>query len=130
MAIFPQDYEAADRLLLKGTGSIDIAELRSAIDLYRNGEYRLTPILFDLTEAKLILSTNDVATLAEERASEMKRKGLGPLALIAAADEAFGLSRMFKAHSDVNGRPQVGVFKDRSAAESWLSSLQPRPEPR
>ena len=123
MAIFVQD-DAGNRLLLKGTGSIDLAELRSAVDQFRAGERRVVPIVLDLSEATLSFSADDVATLAEERARENKRSPLGPLAVVAAADEVFGLGRMFKAYSDANGRPHVGVFRKTLTAEDWLRSLQ------
>jgi hypothetical protein len=108
---------------LKGSGSIDIREMRAAIERFRAGERRVMPILLDLSEASLKFSAEDVAKLAEDRASENRRSALGPLALIASADEPFGISRMFKAYSDANGRPHVGVFRDAAGAERWLQSL-------
>jgi hypothetical protein len=112
-----------DRLFLTGTGLIDIAEMRAAIDQFRAGEGRVMPILLNLSEATLKFSSDDVAKLAEERATENKRSPLGPLALVASEDEAFGISRMFKSYSDANGRPHVGVFRDAVTAEQWLQSL-------
>jgi hypothetical protein len=118
------DHANEKRLTLKGTGSIDITEMRAAVDQFRAGERRVMPILLDLSEAKLEFSAADVAKLAEDRATENKRSPLGPLALVATADETFGISRMFKAYSDANGRPRVGVFRDVMAAERWLQSLE------
>jgi hypothetical protein len=116
--------ENPKRLALKGTGSIDIVEMRAAVDEFRAGERRAMPILLDLSEATLKFSSADVATLAEDRATENRRSPLGPLALVATADEPFGISRMFKAYSDVNGRAHVGVFRDALTAERWLQSLE------
>ena len=113
-----------DRLFLKGTGSIDMPEMRTAVERFRAGERRVMPILLDLSEATLTFTSDEVATLAEDRATENKRSAVGPLALVAAADEAFGISRMFQAYSDANGRPQVGVFRDALTAERWLRSLE------
>src|SRR5688500_7860382 len=98
--------------------------MRAAVDEFRAGERRAMPILLDLSEATLNFSADDVVTLAADRALENQRAPLGPLALIATADEPFGLSRMFKAYSDANGRPHVGVFRDASSAERWLQSLE------
>src|SRR5688572_17347145 len=98
--------------------------MRAAVDQFRARERRVIPILLDLSEATLKFSSDDVAKLAEDRAAENKRSPLGPLALVATADEPFGLSRMFKAYSDANGRPHVGVFRDALTAERWLQSLE------
>jgi hypothetical protein len=117
------DDARTNRLFLKGTGAIDIAEMRGAVDQFRAGEGRAIAILLDLSEASLKFSAEDVAKLAEDRALENNRLPLGPLALVASADESFGLSRMFKAFSDANGRPHVGVFRDTLSAERWLQSV-------
>jgi hypothetical protein len=122
--IVPGDHARANRLFLKGIGTIDIAEMREAVDRFRAGERRAIAILLDLSEASLKFSAEDVAKLAEDRALENSRLPLGPLALVASADESFGLSRMFKAFSDANGRPHVGVFRDIVNAERWLQSVE------
>jgi hypothetical protein len=124
LPIFVGDYAGAKRLRLKAAGSIDIAEMRAAVDQFRAGERRVMPILLDLSDATLKFSSDDVAKLAEDRATENKRSPLGPLALVATTDESFGISRMFKAYSDANGRPHVGVFRDALTAERWLQSLE------
>ena len=123
MPVVAVDYPVPDRLLLKVTGSVDVAEMRHVIASHRSGANRLTPILFDLTEATLQVSSADVASLAESTALEMRRAPLGPVALIATSDELFGLGRMYQAHSTAFGRPQVGVFRDQDAAERWLRTL-------
>ena len=124
MPIVAGDHQPANRLMLKGIGSIDIVELRAAVDHFRAGERRVVPILLDLSEASLRLSGEDVAKLAEDRADENRRSPLGPLALVATTDEPFGISRMFKGYSDANGRPHIGVFRNAAAAERWLQSLE------
>jgi hypothetical protein len=123
MPVVAVDYPFPDRLLLKVTGCIDVAEMRRVIASHRSGATRLTPILFDLTEATLHVSAAEVASLAEATALEMKRAVLGPVALIATSDEVFGLGRMYQSHSAASGRPHVGVFRDQTAAERWLQSL-------
>ncbi len=124
MPIVISDDAGAKRLRLKAAGAIDIVEMRAAVDQYRAGERRVMPILLDLSDATLTFSADDVAKLAEDRATENKRSPLGPLALVAAADAPFGISRMFKAYSDLSGRPHVGVFRDALTAERWLDSLE------
>ena len=123
MPVVVVDYPIPDRLLLKVTGSVDVAEMRQVIASHRSGANRLTPILFDLSEASLQVSAGDVASLAEATALEMKRAPIGPVALIATSDEVFGLGRMYQSHSTASGRPQVGVFRDQDAAERWLQSM-------
>ena len=123
MPVVAVDYPFPDRLLLKVRGSIDVAEMRQVIASHRRGANRLTPILFDLTEATLDVSATEVASLAEATALDMKRGALGPVALIATCDEVFGLGRMYQSHSTALGRPQVGVFRDQNAAERWLQTL-------
>ena len=124
MPIFAANHADAKHLSLKATGSIDIGEMRAAVDQFRAGERRIMPILLDLTDATLTFSPDHVASLAEDRAAENKRSALGPLALVAKTDEPFGMSRMFKSYSDANGRPHVGVFRDAPTAHRWLQSLE------
>ena len=124
MPVVAVDYTVPDRLLLKATGSIDVAEMRRVITFHRSGANRLTPILFDLTEATLQISAAEVASLAEMTALEMKVAPLGPVALIATSDEVFGLSRMYQSHRTASGRPQVGVFRDQNSAERGLQTLR------
>jgi len=123
MPVAAVEYPFPDRLLFKVTGSIDVAEMRRVIASHRGGANRLTPILFDLTEATLQVSAADVASLAEATALEMRRAPIGPVALIATSDELFGLGRMYQAHSTASGRPHVGVFRDQKSAERWLETL-------
>ena len=124
MPILVRDHAGANRLSLRATGSIDITEMRAAIHQFRAGEHRVVPILLDLSEATLKFSSDDIAALAEDRANENKRSPLGPLALVAKADEPFGISRMFKAYSEANGRRHVAVFRDAVSAERWIQSLE------
>jgi hypothetical protein len=124
LPIVAADHAVANRLFLKGSGSIDMVEMRAAVDQYRAGARRVMPILLDLSEASLNFSADEVAKLAEDRSNENKRSPLGPLALVASADEPFGISRMFKAYSDASGRPHVRVFRDAAAAERWLQSFE------
>ena len=67
MTIRVGDHSGANRLFLKGSGSIDIVEMRAAVDQFRAGGRRMMPILLDLSEATLQFSADDVATLAEGR---------------------------------------------------------------
>lgn len=124
MPISPEDYGVPNRLLLKATGSISIPEMMKAIAQYRSGEGRLTPFIFDVTEAVLDFSAGETRDLAERLAGEMKSAPLGPIAVVAVSDEVFGVGRMFQSYSNIAGRPQVGVFRDRAAAERWLGALK------
>ena len=124
MPIVVREHAARNRILLSGSGVIDIFEMRAAVDQFRAGAGRVVPILLDLSEATLTFSSEDVAKLAEDRAAESKQSRLGPLALVAKADAPYGVSRMFKAYSDANGRPHVGVFRDAVSAERWFQSLE------
>ena len=123
MSITPVEYPIGDHLLLKVTGTVELSDMTKVIAEHRGGDTRLTPILFDLTEAAVNVSAADVASLAGMMALEMKKAPLGPVALIATSDEVFGLARMYKSYSSATGRPHVGVFRDLSAAEKWLATL-------
>ena len=124
MPISVEHYATPNQLLLKGRGAIDFAEMTQSIAVHRSGEQRRTPFILDLTEATLKLSADDVYMLAEKMAGEMKRSPIGPVAVIATADEVFGIGRMYQAYSDIAGRPQVGVFRDIAAAERWLATVK------
>ena len=126
MPVVSVDYPIADRLLLKATGAIPLAEMIKVMAALRSTETRLTPIIFDLADATVGVSATEVASLAQMMALEMKKAPIGPVALIAGSDELFGMARMYQAYSVTAGRPQVGVFRDLSGAERWLEALVPR----
>ena len=126
MPVVSVDYPVADRLLLKATGAIVLSEMIKVMAALRSSETRLTPIIFDLVDATVSVSSAEVASLAQMMALEMKKAPIGPVALIATSDELFGMARMYQAYSVTSGRPQVGVFRDLTAAERWLEALIPR----
>ena len=123
MPVVSVDYPIADRLLLRATGTIALSEIVKVMAALRSGETRLTPIIFDLIDATVTISATEVASLAQMMAFEMKKAPIGPVALIATSDELFGMGRMYQAYSVTSGRPEVGVFRDLSAAERWLEKL-------
>jgi hypothetical protein len=123
MSIEVVDYAVPGRLLLKGTGPITRSEMLEAIGIYRTGERRQMAFILDLTHAVLNLSADDIAQIADYMASEMKRSPFGPLAVLAPADETFGLGRMYKSYCEIAGPRQVGIFRNLVAAEQWLRRL-------
>jgi hypothetical protein len=123
MSIQVVDYAVPGRLLLKATGSITRPEMIDFIAVHRTGDRRQMAFILDLTHAVLDLSANDIARIADHMAEEMRRLPFGPLAIIASADEAFGLGRMYKTYCDMAGPRQVGVFRNLAAAEQWLCTL-------
>jgi hypothetical protein len=123
MPVVSVEYPIANRLLLKATGTINLSEMITVMAAFRGRDTRLTPILFDLAGATISVSAAEVAALAQMMALEMKKAPMGPVALIADRDEVFGLGRMFQSYSVASGRPDVGVFRDLTAAERWLEIL-------
>lgn len=75
-----------------------------------------------VTEIEFI-SASRVMDLAE-LAGQMDTSGLhSRLAIVAASDLFFGLARMYQSQREMatDGRKEVRVFRDRKAAEEWLS---------
>ncbi len=123
MSIEVVEYALPATLFLKATGSVTRLEMLACIAEHRTGERRQWAFILDLTHAVLDLSADEVANFADHMGREMKRLPYGPLAVVASADESFGLGRMYKSYSDVASARRVGVFRNLVEAEHWLQRM-------
>lgn len=108
--------------LQKVTGKVTLQELRSALTaIYEEGdETREMDSLWDLSEAEIGLSTEEVKHLSTFVGSQWGRRGGARSALVVSEDLAFGLARMYGTHLSEEIRDLTRVFKDKDAALAWL----------
>lgn len=123
MAVAAVDHGVPNQLFLVVTGTITFRDMMDAVATYRVAETRTWPVLFDVTEATVNFSSDDVRKLADHTGQESRKSPFGPVAIIASDDERFGLGRMFQTYSGFMGRSNVGVFRTREAAQKWLAAF-------
>ena len=80
--------------------------------------------IVDLTHTtSLVLSTEDIERIANQ--DKNAKISIGPLAIavVAAKDLDYGLSRMWEAYADTSGI-QTMVFKDLVTSEEWILRMR------
>jgi len=120
-----RDDERA-RLNAVASGDLTLAELVAFVKTERTGPLMHYALLFDLNAANLTITGQQINTLAAEVGSIKIRGGLrAPVAIVAASDMAFGLMRMYQTLCELAGVNNIGVFRDVTGAEVWLSTSTP-----
>ena len=79
-----------------------------------------SPQVLDAREARFGITTEDVKRIAAV-AKELRRRGpIGPSALVASEDYAYGMARMFATY-DTQNHGSFAVFRTMAEAEAWLA---------
>jgi hypothetical protein len=81
--------------------------------------------IFDMTQAIPNLSDDDLMALGARIRAYIPLSEIGPLAIVAATDEAYQQARMFAALA-VADRP-IRIFRELHLARRWLDSLAEPP---
>lgn len=114
------NQDAPNQIVAVVTGEIGLSDLIDFGRTHRSGERRTWALIFDATGAVVNVTSADVRSLAALAAA--KDQALtGPLAIVASHSGSFGLSRMYQAYSELNGRTNVGVFRSMGHAREWIA---------
>jgi hypothetical protein len=105
-------------------GPIGIADLLNVAVEHRTGDRRAWAVIYDMSDALVDLSSDDVRRAADRVSSDDRTAPIGPAAIVAPSPETFGLGRMFQSYSVLLGRKNVGVFHAIADARAWLANLQ------
>jgi hypothetical protein len=108
------------RLTVTASGDLTVADLAAFLRCERARDRRYGPVWLDATAARTTMSAADVEYLANLLIGAVTRSGpRGPLAIIAADDDLFGLLQVLQVLCQRRGI-DVRVFRADAAAEEWL----------
>lgn len=112
-----------DEILVIVSGEVSAKEMQEFMIAHRGGPERSSAFLFDISNAAVGVSADDVLLVASTGAREARKSPMGPLAFISTSPGPFGMARMFQAFSAAEGRQAVGVFRSLDEARAWVRSL-------
>jgi hypothetical protein len=124
MAIVASFDVATQTLQARASGTVSFAEL---LEHVRAERLKIPGVrtLFDATGATTTLTSDEVKQLAHNTSVMFEPGKLGPTAFVATDSTLFGMARMYEAFTSELMRP-FQVFRDVSAALTWLASRPPR----
>jgi hypothetical protein len=102
MPISITDSQAPDRILVVVAGETSMQEMMSFIAEHRAGTERAFAFLFDVSDASMDVSGDEMRQVAAFAAKEARKAPMGP----------------------AEGRRTVGVFRTLADAHAWLDSLK------
>lgn len=114
-----QQYD--NQVLIIVSGETSMQEMKDFIVASRGGRLRHFAFLFDVSNAIVSLSGDEMRQLAAYAAEEARQSPIGPVAFISTDPGTFGLGRMYQAYSAAEGRKDVGVFRSLPDAQAWLA---------
>ena len=115
-----------DEILVLVSGEVSAKEMQEFMIAQRGGPERGAAFLFDVSNAAISVSADDVLRVASRGAREARKSPMGPVAFISTNPGPFGMARMFQSFSAAEGRPTVGVFRSLEEARAWVRSLPPK----
>jgi hypothetical protein len=105
------------------TGETSMPDMMNFIIATRSGYQRGCAFVFDVSEAVVNLSGDELRQLASYAAEQARHTPMGPVAFISSDPGTFGAGRMYQSYSIAEGRRDVGVFRNMADAQAWLDSL-------
>jgi hypothetical protein len=109
-------------LIATAVGDLSLVELTAFIKTGRTGDHRDWPLLFDAALATTHITAGQVRSLAVAVGSTVRLEGTrAPVAIVAGHDDVFGVMRMYQTLCEGEGFNDIGVFRTRDEAETWLA---------
>lgn len=113
--------DARRRIVVIGTGTISIADIRSVVDQqHADGTWHYG-LLYDFRDATTSITGADTRALAFH--TEHGAPARGPVAVVATDPAFYGVARMYSMLTETAGL-RFAVFRDRAQAERWLDDQQ------
>jgi hypothetical protein len=114
---------APNQVFVVVSGEVSMQEMMNFIATHRGGDERQFAFLFDVSDADVAISGEQVRQVAVFAAREARKGPMGPVAFISSNPGPFGMTRMYQAYSSAEGRRNVGVFHTLTEAQHWLGKL-------
>jgi hypothetical protein len=117
------ESQAPNQVSVVVSGEVPVQEILNFIATHRAGDQRQFAFLFDITDAAMVLTAEQVRQLASFAAREARSGPMGPVAFISTNPGPYGMMRMYQAYSGAEGRHNVGVFHTLADAQAWLKTV-------
>jgi hypothetical protein len=111
-------HHATRTVVATASGELRLADLEHYLDGLAAAATLSYCKVFDLTQGRLALSTDEMLALGARIRGLESRGSMGKVAIIAAADEAYRQARLFETFV-VADRP-LKIFRHAAAAYEWL----------
>jgi hypothetical protein len=110
------------RVLTHADGLVTFQDLSEHLDAEERDRGLGLHELFDARGATTNVTADEVRMLVQRAADTLRRIPLGPTAIVATDDVAFGMARMYAILTEQAGA-RVEVFRDVESANRWLQEL-------
>jgi len=110
------------RVLTHADGLVTFQDLSEHLDAEERDRGLGLHELFDARGATTNVTADEVRMLVQRAADTLRRIPLGPTAIVATDDVAFGMARMYAILTEQAGA-RVEVFRDVESADRWLQEL-------
>ena len=110
------------RMLTHAEGVVTFQDISEHLDAEERERALGLPELFDARGATTNMTAAEVRTLVQRAADTCRRIPLGPTAIVATDDVAFGMARMYAILTEELG-VRVEVFRDVESANRWLQEV-------
>jgi hypothetical protein len=111
-------HHATRTVMATASGELRLADIEHYLDGLAAAATLSYRKVFDLTQGRLALSTDEMLALGARIRGLESRGSMGKVAIIAVADEAYQQARLFETLV-VADRP-LKIFRDAEAAHEWL----------
>ena len=110
------------RVLTHADGLVTFQDLSEHLDAEERDRGLGLHELFDARGATTNVTADQVRMLVQRAADTVRRIPLGPTAIVATDDVAFGMARMYAILTEQAGA-RVEVFRDVESANRWLQEV-------
>jgi hypothetical protein len=107
------------RLVVRGTGTITVDDLRAVVDYQYTQEIWDYALLYDVRGARTTLTAGELRTLATY-VERLRPETRGPVAIVTTDATFFGMARMYSVFAETSGM-RFTVFRTMSDADEWLT---------
>jgi hypothetical protein len=109
------------RVIVTGSGDLAVSDMMDAASrIYSDAQFeRGMTMMADFSAARLMLSADNVWTVAGFVSRNLERRGKGRCAVITGRDVDYGVVRMAQAYLE-DAAVELGVFRNIGDAEGWL----------
>jgi hypothetical protein len=120
MPISTETDDARGWVMTRTVGDVTLPELQAHLDEEERLRALGRPELIDAIGATTDVTSAQVRTLVHNANAILHGGAVGPTAIVADDDVAFGMARMYQLLAELDGI-SVGVFRNRADAKCWLS---------
>jgi hypothetical protein len=111
-------------LFTRAEGLLTIDEILRHLDRERNAKGIAHPEVFDATQASTDATGEEVRVVLRRMIDMRCHGAFGPTAVITTNDVVFGMARMLGILCELEGGPEVQVFRSFDEGLDWLARVE------